>query len=293
VSPRDFGLVLLSAVLHALWGSAIKRSDDPVLFNWLQMAVSIPLAAAVLVASPGLAELDGGFWAWVALALVFHTLYMLWLGSALAVADLSLVYPLARSTPAFLPFAAAGLLGERISMAGGFGIATVVVGMWLVQTRGRPHWQALRQRGAGFAWLTLAATVGYGVTDKAAMTTLDAAAWRAPIPRAVSYFFIVNAGSALLLLPVALRRGRGAVHAQLRREAPRVAAALAASVVGYSLILEALRSAPASYVVAVRQASVLFAVAIGALWFGERPGGARALGALVIVAGVALVGFAG
>ena len=57
----------------------------------------------------------------------------------------------------------------------------------------------------------------------------------------------------------------------------------------YSLILEALRHSPVSYVAVVRQSSVLFAVGIGALWLGETPGRARLAGASLTVVGIALV----
>jgi drug/metabolite transporter (DMT)-like permease len=45
-------------------------------------------------------------------------------------------------------------------------------------------------------------------------------------------------------------------------------------------------------VATVRQASVLFAVAIGTLWLGERPSRSRLAGASLTVAGVALVSLA-
>ena len=61
------------------------------------------------------------------------------------------------------------------------------------------------------------------------------------------------------------------------------------SFASYGLILQALRTAPVSYVVATRQISVLFAVAIGALRWRERPSRLRLLGALATVVGVALV----
>jgi uncharacterized membrane protein len=65
---------------------------------------------------------------------------------------------------------------------------------------------------------------------------------------------------------------------------------MAISLASYSLVLEVLRTAQASYVVAVRQSSVLFAVALSWVWLGERPSRARVLGSVVIFAGVALVG---
>jgi uncharacterized membrane protein len=62
-------------------------------------------------------------------------------------------------------------------------------------------------------------------------------------------------------------------------------------VLSYSLILRALETSPVSYVVAVRQSSVLFAVALSALWLRERPGRPRVLGAVATVLGVALIAF--
>jgi drug/metabolite transporter (DMT)-like permease len=58
-------------------------------------------------------------------------------------------------------------------------------------------------------------------------------------------------------------------------------------------VLQALATAPASYVVAVRQASVLFALLLGVLRLRERPGRPRVLGALATVAGVALIALYG
>jgi drug/metabolite transporter (DMT)-like permease len=59
--------------------------------------------------------------------------------------------------------------------------------------------------------------------------------------------------------------------------------------VSYALILQALRTAPVSYVTAVRQTSVLFAVILGTTWLLERPGRLRLIGAAATVAGVALI----
>ena len=57
----------------------------------------------------------------------------------------------------------------------------------------------------------------------------------------------------------------------------------------YALVLEALRTAQVSYVVAVRQCSVLFAVAFAVWALSERPSRARMTGTLGTVAGVVLI----
>jgi drug/metabolite transporter (DMT)-like permease len=204
--------------------------------------------------------------------------------------DLSVVYPIVRSTPAFLPLIAVPWLGESVSVAGAAGIAIVVIGMWLVHTDGALRWRSLLAPGLGFAYLTLLSTVAYSLADKQAMARLSVVSWSGALPRSLVFLFLIEGANSVVFLPLALRRvSRPLFREVARREWGRAAAAVAMSVLGYTLILEAYRSAPASYVVAVRQVSVLFAVGIGAVWLRERPSRARVLGAFSTVAGVALI----
>lgn len=236
------------------------------------------------------AEVPGDVWGLVALTGAAHGLYFYWMSRAFETGDLSLVYPIVRSTPALLPFVAVAFLGESVSPGGALGIAIVVAGMWLVHTRGELRLAALLRPGLGFAYLTLLSTVAYSLADKVAMEKLAGAAWSGPLPRSFVYFWLISAANALLFLPLALRRLRGPLLREVARsEWPRAAGAVLLSVASYTLILEAYQRAPASYVVAVRQTSVLFAVAIGALLLREQPGRPRVLGALATVAGVALI----
>jgi len=291
VGTVELAIVLLSAGLHAFWSVAIKGSGDSVVFNVLQCLASSGLALPVLFLVD-LREVPAGMWPLLAATSVAHALYLWALSLALERADISAVYPIARSTPAFLPLVAVPLLGESISLAGAAGIATVVAGMWLVNVGGSLDWRAFTRPGIGFAYLTLAATVGYGIFDKAAMTQLETAAWTSPVPRPIFYFFMLYLGCSLLYVPLGLWQRGGRLVAIARSEWRGVLFAVAIGLAGYGLILEALRTAPASYVVAVRQSSVLFVLALSVLRLGERPGRARALGAVLTVAGVALIAVA-
>jgi drug/metabolite transporter (DMT)-like permease len=187
------------------------------------------------------------------------------------------------------------LLGETVSAGGALGIAIVVAGMWAVQADAgvvaASGWRRLLVApGAGWAWLTLAASVGYSLVDKLAMARLAALPWPGAVPPAVAWYGILCAAAMLVFTPLALRHVRPrALVAQARGEWRTALLAAAVGFVGYGLILHALRSAPVSYVVAVRQASVLFAVALAALRLRERPSRLRLAGALATVAGVALV----
>jgi drug/metabolite transporter (DMT)-like permease len=292
VSPETLALVLLSALLHAGWTALIKDSRDALAFNWLQTAPFVPLVLA-LGTAVDLDAVPAATWRMLAASCLIHTAYVYWMSRALEGAELSVVYPIMRSTPAFLPLVAVPLLGESISLQGAVGIAVVVTGMWLVHTRGQARLERFARPGTGFAYLTLLATVGYSLTDKAAMAALDGADWRGPVPRSLLYFLALGVGHGVCMTPLVLRRARPrAILAQGRAEWRRVLLAAVGTTGSYTLILEALRHAPVSYVAAVRQSSVLFAVAIGVVWLKERPGRPAVVGAVLTVIGVALVSLA-
>ena len=286
-------MVLASALLHAIWSATIKGTRSPLAFLGVQAGFGLGLGLLALL-SFRLQEIPASVWGILAGASLAHGLYSYAMSRAFERADLSQVYPIIRSTPAFLPLVAVPLLGEQLSWAGALGIAVVVAGIWLVHGDPRRGLRASLAPGMGAAWITLAMTVAYSLLDKEAMARLGRAPWSSPLPRSLVWFLLISAGSAAVLLPLARRQlPPGEMRACLRREGGLALAALAASLVGYGLILQAFQTAPASYVVAVRQLSVLFAVAIAALFLAERPTRPRTLGAAATVAGVALIAWAG
>ena len=285
-----FALVVASALLHAWWSVSIKASGDPLVFNALQLAA--PLAATLAVLPlVDLGQVPTLAWACLAATTLCHAGYFWWMSRAYEHGELTLVYPITRSTPAFLPFVAVPLLGERISAVGALGIAMVVAGMWLVQAGPaglrRPDYATPALR---YALLTLAATVGYSLLDKRAMVEIAAHPWTSAVPRALFWNLLLWSASGLLFtLLVVRRRGVAALRAAAREDLARPTLAALVSLASYAFVLEAMATASASYVVAVRQSSVLFALLLGVLQLRERPGRPRILGAAATVAGVALI----
>jgi len=303
VSGLVVGLVLLSALIHAVWSFFIKGSSDPLAFNVIQGIPIVAVFVAFLFFVDPSALTPRFCWL-VAATGIAHAFYLYGLSLAFAGGDLSLVYPIARSTPAFLPLVAVPLTGERLSLAGGLGIATVVVGMWAVQLGPDGSAQAgaspvpwrrrLTSPALRFAYLALAASVAYGVIDKALVAEVVASDVAGPLPPAIFCFFALWASCAVVFVPAAaLRLGRAALGRTLRLEWRRATLAAAISAAGYSLILAALETAPASYVVAVRQSSVLFVLALSVGLLGERPGRMRLVGAVATVLGVGLIASSG
>ncbi len=285
----DLALVLLSAFLHAVWSVSIKQSGDPLCFNLLQVWIAACGMAFVLPWIPWHA-IPLQVWVLVMLTGPTHAIYLYWMSRAYEHGDLTLVYPIARSTPAFLPLVAVPLFGEVLHPIGGLGIAVVVMGIWLVHLG--PGFDRPRLVGTAtrFALLTLLTTVVYSLIDKAAMAQLAAGAWPSLLPRAIAYSVLLQLAHAIAFTPLFFRaRDLAALRVAAREQFARAGAAALVSFAGYALILRAFETSLASYVVAVRQSSVLFAVVLGAFWLRERPSRPRMLGAAATVIGVALI----
>ena len=280
-------MVMASALLHATWSASIKGSSDPVAFNVIQGSLTV--AVGVLLA-PWMALPELGMHVWLLLAAtgVAHGLYWYGLSRALGESDLSLAYPIIRSTPALLPFIAVPLLGEQLSLLGGLGIAIVASGIWVLQ--GTAPKGPRGGRGLQLAYFTLATTVAYSLLDKQIMAQVSAAPWHGELPRSLVMYLLISFTGLLGFLPLALRRLQpGTLRATWRQQRGRAAVAAAIGLVGYGLILEAYRTAPASYVVAVRQMSVLFALAIAVGLLGEHTTWRRLLGGVATVTGVVMI----
>ena len=285
--------MLASALLHAIWSVSIKQSGDPLCFNFLQNSIAA-LAMALAAAWIPWRAVPPEVFGLVLLTGPTHALYLFWMSRAYEHGDLSLVYPIARSTPAFLPLVAVPLFGEVLHPIGGLGIVAVVAGMWLVNLGPGFERQSLSGLATRYALLTLLATVVYSLIDKAAMARFAAGAWPGPIPRAITYSMLLQFSHAIAFAPLFFRaRDLAALRATARQQIARATAAAVISFVGYALILRAFETAVASYVVAVRQSSVLFAVALSAVWLRERPSRPRVLGAAATVLGVALIALFG
>ncbi len=293
MTPYELSIVLISAFLHSLWNVATKGSASPMAYL-LAIAIVSALGAMAVLPFFELSEISSTVWWLIAATGIVHGFYAYFLGMAYSHGDLTVVYPISRTTPAFVPLVAAPLFGEVLSPLGVAGIALVVLGMWLVQSAGRLRLQDFATAGAGFAYLTLAATVIYSLVDKQAMVVLDASPWTGAAPRAVVYYFLLSAAHLPVFAALALPRiGLRSLRTVLRKEARTVLGGSTAALLSYGLILEALRSASVSYVVALRQMSVLFALVLAIRWLGEQPSWIRLTGGLATVAGVALIAVRG
>lgn len=174
--------------------------------------------------------------------------------------------------------------------------------------QGPPAAPNRRWHGAAIGWAVIAAlgTVGYTVADKLAADALSAAG-RAGAGAAFRYGlleFTATTGWFLPLLAVVdrtrrrhrepLPTTRDASPPPVRLRLPVTALIAALMYVTYALVLWSYQmSWQTSYVVALRQFSIVVGVAGGLLLLGEHARATRLTGAAVIVAGVAAITWAG
>jgi len=289
MTPLVLAMVLVSALMNALWNVYAKSSESPIgylaVVHWVTVIAGLPL---LLLADLG--EVPREVWYALGAAGCVHTGYMTCLSLAYEKGEMTVVYPIARATPAFVPLLAVPLLGDPVSAIGAGGIALTFAGLLLVQTDGRLSVAVLRSPGTGFAWLTLLSAVGYSLVDKQAMVWFDAAEWSGPLPIAIAYYFLLAVPILVLFTPYALlRTPRGAWMRMWRTQRWRVLGGALAGLLSYGLILEALRTASISYVTAVRQSSVLFGAALAMWLLHERPSPLRVLGSAATVTGIAVI----
>lgn len=272
LSANTVILVLLSAIVHVGWNTLLKSSGNPRTFALLKGSV---LLLGVAIAAPWIPfeSIPRDIWPFVLASGIIHTVYIISLSSAYETGDISFVYPIARSSPALVPVAAYWLIGERLSPRGIVGIAAIVLCILALQKRPTGDGSGLRDKlvRSDLIWalLTLSTVVGYSIVDKTAMVRFTHAQGIDPIWRGPIYFALENAICYALFWLYMLKQGLPDIRTVFQREGTSAIAAAAGTILSYSLILHVLQTETVSYVVALRQSSVLMAVIAGTVFYKE------------------------
>ncbi len=273
MAPSVFALVLLAAALHAGWNALVKGGTDPFMTTILVAASS---GAAALIVLPFLPPPAAASWPFLAVSTTLQVVYFLLVAGAYRATDMSRAYPLMRGlAPALVAVFAALVLGEHLSSLAWAGVALISGGVFAMtfSTGG-----GASRRG------TLLAIANAGVI--ASYTLVDGLGVRrsgAPVSYA-TWLFLLNAAP---LVGWALATRAAPLLAYARRHALAGLAGGLGNLGAYGLSLWAMTRAPVAMVAALRETSILFALAIAGLVLGERVGGARLAAAALILLGAA------
>jgi drug/metabolite transporter (DMT)-like permease len=271
--PGVTAAVLFAAVLHATWNAVVKQVDDRLAGFVLLDLTGVALCLLAVPLLPGPAPASRAF---LALSVVLHLGYKLFLMGAYRAGDLSQVYPLARGSAPLLVAGFAGLvLGERLGPAQLTGVLVVSVGLVLLAGVG-----AAASGPPAATWLALATgvfiaayTVADGLGVRRSGSALGYTAW----------LFLLQ-GLALPGYAVATRWPalRGLRAGQVASGTTAGVLSLAA----YGLVIWAQSRGALAVVAALRETSVVVAALIGSVVFGERFGRRRLLAAALVTAGI-------
>ena len=291
MSVLAISLVLLSALFHALRSLFTKESGDKQIFLWLYSIFALLIFAPLFfyfLYRVGINDPEA--YAWCAGSGFIHFLYWLFLTSAYKEGDLSHVYPIMRSSPALVLVIAILLLGEQVSIQGVSGILLVAVGVYIInmkQISGEellaPIKSVAYDRSTQFAFLTLISVACYSVVDKMAVEYIH------PILFAFFHLFF---GMCYYTPYIIFTKNTAKIKKEWNSGPGRIILSGVIGIVGYAMILVAFTIERVSYIVSLRQLSIVFAVLMGSHFLKEKHQGIRLTGALIIFVGGVLISLA-
>ncbi len=253
-----FIIVLVAAFFHATWNAFIKIDGNRVIFMALMLAFG---GSAALISTVFLPLPHPESWPYIAISVLVHQGYLIFLLLSYRFGDLSHVYPLARgSAPLIVALLSITLIGEELSHHSLIAIALMGVGiMSLSFTRSA---QNLRNPVAVFFAL------GTGLFI-ASYTLIDGVGARlAGNPHSYSAWML-----GLEWIPFAvyvfLRQRRNLRPHLVKMWKPAALIGLLC-LAAYWAVIWAMTVAPIALVAALRETSIVFVLVLGVVFLKER-----------------------
>ncbi|BBM83803.1 EamA family transporter [Candidatus Uabimicrobium amorphum] len=269
-------LVFLSAFMHALWNLAARKVKGDMGVLWLSVLLATLVSTPVYFLIPFDFSLYLSALPYIIATGVIHAFYFIFLSKAYEEGHISFVYPIARGTgvagTAILAFV---LLNEQISLYGGIAIAAILCGTITM---------ALGNFTSDKKSALLAFSVGvsialYSIVDKLGVQKIHPAIY-------IAQMFLF---SILLAAPYVMLKHKNKCLNALRKHKKYIAIVGCGSISTYALILFAFRLGHVSYIVALRECSVVLGAIFGILFFKEHCNAKKVMAITMIVCGVILL----
>jgi len=270
-----YGLVILSAIAHAVWNALVKSAGDRTM---TMVAIRVAGLSFGLAALPFVAWPAPESWKWLGLTAAVQFAYYALLIRSYSVGDMSVVYPLARgSAPVLLTVAAYLAIDEALAWP-----QIVAVGLISMGILALSFGAGASRAAVGFALATGLSVAAYsffgGLGVRAAGTVLGFQACREVV-------------TGLGMVGYAMMARRRDIAPFARRHGAIGLFAGAVSVIGFLAFLAAAERLPLAPVVALRETSVIFGTALGAIVLKEGFGVRRLIASGLVVGGICVLAF--
>lgn len=277
MDPFVFVAVLFAAALHAVWNAMVKHTGDKLASMAAVSIGHLPLALLALFLAPAPAPES---WPYIAVSVLLHVGYQVFLVFAYRIGDLTQVYPIARgAAPMIVAGVSMLLLGVHLSATETLSVALIGIGiMSLVLVRRSDGMR--NPRAALLALATGGFIAAYSLVDGlGARLAGDAFGYCA-------WLMIGSAGvfslSLAVLRPAVLIR-------TFARERRTMLLGGGASFAAYAVVIWAFTQAPIALVTALRETSIVFALIIGVGFLKERLNLAKLVSTAVTLSGAILL----
>jgi len=282
--------------MHATWNLIGKRRSPTTAFFLVSNCVGVLCFSPVLfIYRSQFSLIPKEVWLLLGITGIFQGIYFAGLANAYRRGDMSVAYPLARSTSVVFVALISFLLGrgEQISTLCIIGMVLVVVGCFVLPMKrfGDLHLKNYLNIFCLFALITAIASAGYSVVDDESLRRLRDIHLTA---RDSSLIYIVleatSTSLCLTLLVVFRRAGRQDIR-DVMRDGKRAAALTGIIVfITYTLVLISMAFVNnISYVVAFRQLSIPIGALMGVFILREPRTLPKLLGVTMVLAGAVLV----
>lgn len=287
MSQLAFILIVISAVMHALWNLLVKRSTHKTVFIWWMFVTSSALFTTLIVSLPEPFKTpDSHTMIMVLLGAACFVLYHLFNGRAYRGGDLSVVYPLCQTSMVYVPIWGMLLLGERMSLCGIGGVLLVLLGTYSIQLhRFSLHDMVRPFRNIKSPSVRDALSAGF-IYSIGSIAEKSGVKQYSPL-----YFTYLLVLMMLFLMSFNMIRSkyRQQIIAELREKWRLILLSGPVMMASFLTFRYGLNMSQVSYAVPMRQISIVIGVLIGILFLKESFGRIRIVSAVLIMAGVALI----
>lgn len=286
MSTLPFILVLISIFTHAYWNYLIKSSVNKHIFTALSKAVEALLFSIPAIYFLSITHFEPYFLVLIIIAATITFSNYYFLSSAYKYGDLSLIYPVSRSSILFLPILAYVFIGEKVDSLGITVIALILIGTFIMHLNSfdrhgiKAVFKNINNKGTFFALLAAFTVAAYTLWDKISITRMQP----------FLYFYLYTCIIAILYNIYSFSSfSKADIKNEWQTNKSKVVQVGFFNSFTYILILIALTMSKATYVGGLRQLSIVVGAFLGYKLLKEPFGVPKIVGIMLSIIGGSLI----
>ncbi|WP_420603785.1 EamA family transporter [Flagellimonas sp.] len=281
-----FILVLISIFTHAYWNYLIKSSENKHIFTALSKIAETAIFAIPAIYFFTVSDFKVSFLWLIHVAALITFFNYFFLSSAYKYGDLSLVYPVSRSSIIFLPVLAYFFIGETVDTVGIVAIVLIILGTFIMHLDSfdkkgvRSILSNIGNKGSVYALLAALAVAGYTLWDKVSVTKMEP----------FLYFYLYTLVIAVFYnLFASFKFSKLEVKSEWQKNRSKIIQVGFFNSFTYILVLTALTMSKATYVGGLRQLSIVVGAFLGYKLLNENLSKPKIAGILISIIGGSLI----